>query len=91
MNDWFVKIAVIILVILMGLSIYRGITVFLEIKNKKRKRNKFDSLATVIIGLTVLVMGFIEPDNLNAACIKLIIAFCVLYYIPDLFFPRVSD
>ena len=64
---------------------------FLEIKNKKRKRNKFDSLATVIIGLTVLVMGFIEPDNLNAACIKLIIAFCVLYYIPDLFFPRVSD
>ena len=91
MNDWFVKIAVIILVILMGLSIYRGITVFLEIKNKKRKRNKFDSMATVIIGFVVIVMGFIEPDNLNAACIKLIIAFCVLYYISDLFFPRVSD
>ena len=73
-----------------GVIVYRLITVTSEIMHKKRKVNKYDSLATIFIGSVFLIMSITPTRTVSSAVIKLFLALIVLYYLPDLFFPVVK-
>lgn len=73
-----------------GVIVYRLIMVTSEITHKKRKVNKYDSLATILIGAVFLIMSIAPTRTIRSAVIKLFAALIVLYYLPDLFFPVVK-
>lgn len=70
--------------------IYRILTVTKEIISKERKINKYDSIATIVIGGIFTVLGFTPTPDIKAAVIKIFAVITVLNIVPDLFFPKVK-